>query len=805
MSGIWQDVRFGMRLLMKHRQFSFVSILILAAGVGVTTAVFSVVNAVLLRPLPYAEPSRLVAIASLYKSAEIARRPVVRLTDVAEWRTRTRGFSAMGAFAYTQLPVRAGDRALSPVTALMDPEFLPTLGNPLLLGTFFEPGGAADMTAIISHAMWVDAFNGDSSVIGKPLVVDGAAFTVRGVLAADFQFPRSDASYFTQPVAMLLPSSSFTGFPPQSRQWFAIGRLAPGVSLAQAESELQGVAEALSREQSAGPWSVQLASLGEETARRARQPLLVVLGIALVLLLIAATNLMNLFFSRGTVRLREISIRRAIGSSMARLMRQLIIETLLLAVAGGGLGILFALFAIDAIVALSPVHLPVSGGISIDGRVLAFTVAICGGAALIAALVPAIRLGRSAEEAVRSPGMRMSAGRAVTRMQQALCVTQIAFGVALLAVAGLLANSLWRLTSVAPGFNPQDVIGFNLSVPNSLSLEERRMFYAKALDEIRTIPGVRQAGMISFLPPETRAGVFMGIGIDGAPPLAADAPPRMANTLVSSVGYFQTVDMRMVRGRDFADFDSATAPPVVIVNEAFARRYFPDGDALGRRIGTGFDRLKPVREIVGVVADAHDRGLGVEAMPTVYLSFQQFALPYTSIAIQTRAGMATIVPVIRDRLTRLDPNVPLGDFQRLDDRIHDSLREPRFYTLMALTCALMAVFFVAFGLYGLVSYSVSRRTSELGIRMAVGADRSNILGLILAQGLRLSLAGVGLGLLLADAGSRALRSQLFEVQPSDPLTLAAASALVVIVTLAASYAPAHRASRVSPLAALRHE
>ena len=805
MNGIWQDVWVGARLLTKHRQFTVVSILILAAGVGATTAVFSVVNAVLLRPLPYVDPQQLVAIVSLYTGADVARRPVVRLTDVAEWRTRSRGLALIGAFAYTQLPVRAGERALSPVTALMDAEFLPTLGNPLQLGTFFDRGPGPDMTAIISHAMWIDAFNGDPAAIGRAIVVDGAAFTVRGVLAAGFQFPRSDASYFTKPVDLLLPSSSFRGFPPQSRQWFAIGRLAPGVSVGQAQSELAAIAEAVSREQSAGPWSVQLAPLAEETARRARQPLLVVLGIALVLLLIAATNLMNLFFSRGSVRLQEISIRRALGGSMVRLMRQLMIETVLLALAGGALGMTLALVGIDAIVSWSPVHLPITGGVSIDGRVLAFSMAICGGAALLAALVPALGLARSAEEAARSAGLRVSAGRAVTRLQQALCVVQIGLGVGLLAVAGLLANSLWRLASVPPGFNPHDVIGFNLSVPNSLSLDERRTFYARALEEIRTIPGVRQAGMISFLPPETRAGVFMGVGIDAAPPVASDAPPRTANTLVSSVGYFPAVEMRIVQGRDFSEADSSSAPPVVIVNEAFVRRYLQGGGTLGRRIGTGFDRLKPVREIVGIVADAHDRGLGVDPMPTVYVSAAQFALPYSSIAIRTRSSMAAVVPVVRDRLTRLDPSVPLSDFQRLDERVRDSLREPRFYTMMALTCALMAILFVAFGLYGLVSYSVSRRTSELGVRMAVGADRGRILGLVLAQGLRLSLAGVGLGLLFAYAGSRALRSQLFGVEPADPLTLAAASALVVIVTLAASFAPALRASRVSPLAALRHE
>jgi putative ABC transport system permease protein len=802
-----KDLRFALRAFSRVHGFTLLSIATLALGVGATTVIFSVVNAVLLRPLPYEEPSQLVAIASRFKGPSGTRRvPVVPLTDLAEWRARSRSFASMGGFAYTQLPLRVGDRSFSPVTALMDPQFLPTLGNPLHMGSFFDAAGGPDASAIISHALWMEAFGGDQAAIGRPIAVDGEPYVLRGVLAPDFQFPRSDASYYSKPIEMLIPSASFLGFPPGSRQWFAIARLAPGVSLRQAEAELQGIAEGLAEPASDGAtWSIELAPLDEETTRTARRPLVIVLGISAVLLLIAATNLMNLFFSRGTVRVREMSIRRAIGSSMPRLVRQLLIESLILAAAGGALGLLLASLAIDAIVALSPFHLPVSGGISIDRTVLWFTIAICAAAALVAGLFPAIRLGFTADDALRSPGMRASAGRSVTRLQQGLCISQIALGVALLAVAGLLAHSLWRLNAVNPGYNVDDVIGFNLSVPNDLSLADRRRFYAQALEEIRTTPGVQHAGLISFLPPETRAGVFMGVSLEGVPAPERGAPPRVANTLISSVDYFRTMQMPLVRGRDFTDGDNEASPPVIIVNEAFVRRYYPDGDALGRRIGTGFDAMKPVREIVGIVADTHDRGLAAQAIPTVYIAFPQFALPYGSIAVRTRVAMASLVPVIRDRLTRLNPAVPLTDFQRVSDRVRESLREPRFYTVLAATCALMSIFFVSFGLYGLVSYSVARRTSELGIRMAVGANRAEILRMVLLQGLRLSAAGVILGLAIAAASTRALRALLFQVQPIDPLTLALAAALVVVVTLLASYAPAYRASRVSPLAALRQE
>ena len=807
MSSLWQDVRFGIRLLMTHRQFTAVAVLVLALGIGVSTAVFSVVNAVLLRPLPYYEPERLVAITSEFHGATAVRAvPVVPLTDVAEWRVRTMMFSSMGAFAYTELPMRVGNRAFSPVTALMDPQFLPTLGVPLATGSYFDLDGRNPMTAIISHALWVDAFGADPEAVGRGVVIDGEPYVIRGVLAQGFQFPRSDASYFTEPVDLLLLSASFEGFPQRSRQWFGIARLAPGVALPQAEEELRAIAEGLSRsEQNGDYWSVRLAPLHEETTRSAREPLLIVLGISVVLLLIAATNLMNLFFSRGVVRLREMSIRRALGSSSARLVRQLLVEGLLLAAVGGAIGVWLAAFAIDALVVLSPVHLPVTEAISIDATVLAFTFAICVGAALAAGFLPALHVSTRTVEAVRSPGMRTSAGRGVARTQQTLCVAQIALGMGLLTAAGLLATSLWRLHSVDPGFATEHVLGFNLSVPNDHSRDERVRFYARALEEIRAIPGVERAGLISFLPPETRAGVFMGLSIEGVPPPERGQPARVVNTLISSVDYFNAVRTRVVRGRDFAPTDTAAAPPVIIVNEAMARRYFPNGDAVGRRIGTGFDGLEPVREIIGIVQDTHDRGVSVAAIPTVYIPFEQFALMYGSIAVRTAVPPGSIVPAIRDRLNRLDPSVPLTDFQTLDTRLAESLREPRFYTLMAAACAVMAVLFVTFGLYGLVSYSVSRRTPELGIRMAIGAQRATILRMVLSQGLRMAALGVLLGLGIAAVLTRLMESLLFQVQPLDPLAVTVSAALVVTVTLAASYVPARRASRVNPLNALRHE
>lgn len=809
MGSVWQDIKFGMRLLVRQRRFSGVAIVILALGVGTPTVVFSIVNATLLRPLPYKDPDRLVAITEGFRTPGRPDTPsrTVALTDVAAWRKTARHLESMGAFAYTQIAIRVGDQALSPVTALLDPQFLPTLGVPLMMGSHFPEDPSAERTAIVTHRLWTAAFAADPNAIGRTFLVDGTPHVLRGVLRADFQFPRSDASFFTKPIDLLLPASSVPGFPSTMRQWWGIGRLARGSTLAEAESELQGLAQQLARSESTntGTWIPTLTALAAETTRTARQPLLIVLGISAALLLIASTNLMNLFFARGVARLREMAIRRAIGSSTGRIIRQMLTEGLLLSLLGGAAGVWLAALAIRGLVTMSPVHLPVTGRVDMDWRVLLFSLAVCVLASLTASLLPAIHVVAKSEDAVRGAGMRGSAAPAAARLQQVLCVAQIALGVALLASAGLLTNSLWRLASVDPGFRTDRILGFNMSIPGDLPRPAWAQFYGHALDAVRTIPGVEAAGLISFLPPEVRAGVFMGFAIDGAPPAGPGERPRVVNTLIASGSYFPTMEMRIVRGRNFEAADREDGRPVILINDTLARRFFAESDPIGRRVGTGFDGLKPVREIVGVVADTHDRGLKADPIPTVYLPFEQFALPYGSIALRTTSRIDGIVPVIRERLRAINPAVPLTDFQMLDERLVESLREPRFYTLIAAACAAMAVLFVTFGLYGLVSYSVSRRTTELGLRMAVGAQQGTILRLVLAQGLRLAIAGIALGLVLAFFSTRSLQSLLFEVQAIDPLTLGATAAITLLITLGATYGPARRASRVDPLVALRHE
>jgi predicted permease len=809
-----QDLRWALRSLMRSPGFTSVAGIVLALAIAATTSVFSVVNAVILRPLPYAEPHALVALGSVHQPPGGVPRdmPVVALTDVERWRRGAPAtIEAMGAFALTQLAIRVGEEAFSPVTALVDPEFLGVLGVRLARGTHFQRGDPGmETTVIISHRLWRDAFDSDSVAVGRAIDVDGRAFTLRGVLPEGFQFPRSDASFFTKQPDMVMLSAALQAFPPGSKQWLGIARLREGVAIARATDDLRTVVARIGAEApELRDWSVSLTSLAEATTKSSRTALMIVLAVGVVLLVIAAFNVMNLQFSRGAARLHAMAIRRAMGCSTGRLVRQLLLESALLTFTSGIAGILLAAIATNAIVALSPVYLPVTGTIGIDARVVVFVLGVCAVTALLAGTLPAVYAARGSEAVVKSAGARSTGGGTIARVQRALCVAQIALGIALLAVSGALVGELLRLRAVDPGFRTDNVLGFSFSLPTDKGIPERRTFYQSALDEVRAIPGVESAGLISFLPPEIRAGVFMQVSVEGDAPPAAGRSANLANHLITSPGYFETVGMSVISGRALEEGDNENSRSVIVVNEAFVRRFLGTGNIIGRRLLTGFGGGRngqgTPREIVGIARDVQDRGLNRKAIPTLYIPFRQFALPYGSMAIRTAGDPTGIAAEVRRRIQRVDNSVPLENFQALDARLSESLAEPRFYTYLASLCAGMALLFVTLGLYGIVSFSVSRRTSEFGIRMAVGASRTAIVRLVLAQSAWMAVLGTAIGLALALASSRALATLPFQVRSTDPPLLGVAATIVVIVVMAASYVPARRASRVSPLTALRAE
>jgi putative ABC transport system permease protein len=790
MDSIRQDVRFAFRTLRRDLAFAGVAVLILGLGVGAVTAIFGVVNAVLLKPLPYAEPSRLAVVTSVFRpGSENAVVDTVALSDIRAWREQSKTLEAISGFFFTRLPVRVEDTAHYPDTLMVDNEILSTLGAQPAIGTNFEPGQALDQTVIISHEFWQQAFGGNPDVVGKVLDLSGSTRTVRGVLPADFELPRRDARLYRDPIDLFVPV--IQDFAPGSRNFWSIARLAPNVGIDAAEAELRAL------DASQDEWSVRVAPLGEERTRAARRPLAIFVAIGAVLLLIMCTNLVNLLLARNVRRGQEMAIRRAVGATAGRIWRQQLTESLCLALLGGAVGITIAAVGMRFIEALSPLRLPVTQGVTLDYRVLGFGVTISVVAMLVVGFVPAF---------FGNPSGLAARARAFPRTQKALTIAQVGISIGLLAAAGVLAHSLWRLNTIDRGFETERVLGFQVTVPGLQT--EWRPFVDRALEAIAAIPGVGSVGYVTFLPPERWSAHFRPFRFDGPPPEGADPRFTSANTIMTSADYFETVGMSLIRGRTFDATDDADSPPVMIVNEAFAA-LLRQQDPIGRRVFSGFDTTmrgaEVAREIVGVVNDTRDRGMNLPPLPTIYLPYTQGMLPYGAFALRSEVAPGALIGAVRERIHAIRPDVPAVDFQTLDERVQESLREPRFYVFLAAICAAMAVLFAGVGLYGVVAYSVSARTTELGVRMALGSSRARILGLVLRQGAVMAAVGAALGLVLAFASMRGLESLLFEVSPLDPPTLAAAVVFVIAVALVAAFVPAWRACRLSPVIALRYK
>ena len=794
-----QDIRYAIRSMRHAPGFTGAGIAILGLAIAAATAVFSVVNAALLRPLPYPNPSRLVSVSLLWPGA--TREGGVTLREVELWRGQAKSFSAVGSFVFTELPVKAGSTSYSLVTAAVDPELLRGLGTAPILGANFSGSGSTrpDNSALVSYRFWRQALGGDPTAVGRSLDVNGSAFVLAGVLPASFQFPRADASFFDKDVDLLIPVVNIADqWGRDSAQWFVVGRLAESVTAAQAQAELSGLDRRLSRPVSSPIPAARVSSLSDITTRGVRPALLLIFGISTILLLIACVNVMSLWFSRAAARARELAIRKAIGASFGRILRQMLTESACLTCMAAGIGLALARALQKTLIGLSPFHVPLSGPIDIDGHVVGFAACACVVATLVSSVLPALYSSVDRDHLLTA-GTRTSGGRLFTRMQRVLSTAQIALGLSLLTAAALLVNSLWRLSEVDPGFRSRGVVGFTFDIPSDHPRRELPALYDRLLAGIGALPGVQSVGLVNYLPPEQRKGVFVPVAIEGQ---ASNPSGRsFCNFAMTNEDYFVTLGIPIVAGRPFTEADAATSTPVAIVNDVFVKRYLPDGRALGRHMTTAFDSR--AREIVGVTGSVRDRGLAVASVPAVYVPFRQYAFGYGSIAVRALVPPSTLVPEIRARVAQLDPGIPLDNFETLGQRLRRSLGEPRFYTVLASACAGLAVLFVALGLYGAMAYSVSRRTPEIGIRMAVGAQPAAIAAMILRQGLAVGIGGAAIGVAMAFWLTRLLRGLLFEVQPGDPLTFAAASAFVIAITLLASYLPARRASRVDPLVALR--
>jgi putative ABC transport system permease protein len=795
------DLRQAFRLLLKAPGFTSLVVAVLAIGIGATTVIFSIVDGVLLRPLPFADADRLIAIQSLTRGDEDGTASVPDVVDLKAART------AQGVVGYTGGSVILTGRgeATTLLTTFVTGDLMGTLGAPLLLGRSFTDAdvrtGAAPAAVIAEH-LWRERFGADPSAVGRTATIDGQACTIVGVAPGTFDFPIQ-----AKPVDIWLPiGSTQIGAQLASQRGahfvHTIARLAPGATSEQAAAELGAIGERLAREfpKSNAARFVRVLPLQERIVRQHRLALTVLLGAVAAVLLIACANVANLLLARGVGRRRELAIRAALGAGRGRIVRQLLVESVLLSAIAGAVGVLLSLWGLAAVVAASPVDIPRLHDVRIDRGVLAFAALLSAATGIAFGMIPAFQASRlDAGETLK--GTTVAADPRGARTRQILVASEVALSLLLLAGAGLLGRTLLNLERVDVGFTAERTLAMEISLPDTRYPNEAAQiaFYRRTIDALAAIPGVRSAAAGSTLP---LAGNDMGIGfrVEGRP--VRDEDHTNAAYHAVSPDYFSTMGIRLVRGRAFSARDDEHAPPVLVVSETLARVYFPGEDPIGKRVTIGYHNSGP-REVVGVVADVQESELSEKARPEMYAPFPQTPWPFFSIVVRTERDPAPFAAALRAAIARLDPEQPPGDVQTLTHYVRQATAQPRFTATLASAFAAIATLLAGLGIYGVLAYGVAQRRREIGIRLALGAQPGDVRRLVMTQAAALGAAGLGAGIAGALLLTRALSSLLFGVTAADPATFGAVSLLLMAVVVAAAYLPARRATRVDPMIALR--
>jgi putative ABC transport system permease protein len=803
----WQDFRYGFRTVLRNPGFCAVAILALALGIGPNTAIFTMVNAVLLKPLPVPEPDRVVMIWGTLLKSGFGQLPV-SAADYLEWKQQARSFDQMSAaFAIPEYGLNvsgAGDPERVPA-ALASKEFLPALGIKPIVGRNFlpeedRPGGPP--AVLIGNALWQRRFHSDPAAIGRTLTVDGIPRTVVGVVphelgemvAADLWLPTA-----------INPNDAER----RNHNYGIVAHLKPGVTVAQARAEMIVIAQRLERAYPASNtgWGITLFPMAEMFTGRIRPVLLILLGAVGLLLLIACANLANLLLARAATREKEIAIRGALGAGRPRIIRQLLTESFVLALAGGALGLVLAAWGVRLLRSVVPDMFPMLQHMSVDVPVLAFTFGISILTGLLFGLVPAWRSSRTdLNTTLKEAAGRSESSGGSHRIRGFLLASEVALAVLLSVSAGLLLRSFVRVTEVNAGVRTANILTMNVSLPEVKYDTElkRATFYKNLIERLDTLPGVRSAGAVVFLPLRVSILSFRiwvnSFVIEGRPPVPQDQQPQ-ADYRPATPGYFNTMGIALRQGRLFDQHDDQDAKRVVLVNEAMVRKHFAHENPLGQHIVMG----KPM-EIVGVVADAKLYGLDAPVEPAVYVPHAQHSGESSmAVVVRTEGDPAAIASAVRREILKLDPEQPISNVRTMDKVLSDSLMLRRVSMLLLTVFASLALTLATVGIYGLTAYSVSRRTHEIGLRVALGASQSQILRLVVGRGLVTSLIGAAIGVGAALMLTRGLSGMLYGVTTTDPLVFAGVPLLLIAVSALASYVPARKATRIDPLAALRYE
>ena len=795
-----QDLRYAVRTLFRSPGFTLVAVLTLALGIGATTAIFSVVDGVLLKPLPYASPDRLVVV---WESKGASAHNVVNPANYLDWRARAHSFAEMGLFTWSAMTL-AGDQPEHVQGLAVSTNMFGVLGVRPLLGRAFVAADAdsgVERRVVLSYGLWVRRFGADSGIVGRSIPLVGGVARVAGVMPPGFR-PLWEEDYW-EPFRFNAWARSHDG-----RYAVAVARLKDGVSPARAQAEMTVITRGLERDYpdfDTG-WGATVVSMADQVVGHARRALLVLLGAVTFVLLIACANVGNLLIARAASRERETAVRTALGASRLRVVRLWLVECLLLAGAGAGAGVLLASWGVTLLKALAPDSVPRLEDVGLDARVLAFTAGVALASAVLLALVTGRRQSaRDAAGALRSGDGRATAGRAASRFRGVLVASEVALALVLLVGAGLLVRSLARLLAVAPGFDPSHVTSVHLALDGQAYAQPARqaVFWHELLDRLRSRPGVQVAGAITFLP-LAGPGAATSYTVIGQPPPAPGQEP-VADIRIVDADFFHAMNIPLVRGRLFGADDTPAGAEVAVVNELLAKRTWPGEDPIGRRVKVAWTHADAEVTIVGVVGDIRDRALDAEVRPTLYYSLDQEPASEMNVVLRTTAAPAALAGELRSAVRALDPQVPLGTVTTMDETVAASTLNRRFPMQLLALFAALAVALAAVGIYGVLAYTVRLRTREIGVRLALGARPEAVVRMIVGSGLGFLLAGVGVGVAGALAATSALRSLLFGIGPLDPPTFMAVAALLVGIALLASWLAARRAAKVDPVVALRSE
>jgi putative ABC transport system permease protein len=806
-----QDIRHTLRMLGKNPGFAATAILTLALGVGATTAIFSVVDAVVLKPLPFPTANRLVRVRSVI--AATGSGSVASYPDFLDWRRRNHVFAGLAAFETHDFALTGRGEALHVEGAVVSAKLFDLLGIAPALGRGFLPSedipaaaGGAD-PVVVSHGLWQREFGSDGSVLGRTITLDGRPFTVVGVMPRSFQYPiQPDSIELWTTIAC-----EAIGPEPITAQRGAhyldvVGLLKPGVTERQAQAEMVTIADALNKEYPENkPRSVRIVPEIESVAGPLRAPLFLLLAAVGCVLLIVCANVANLLLARATGRRKEMAVRASLGAGRARAIRQMLTESIVLALVGGGAGLALGLALVRLLVRLAPAGIPRLSAIGLDARLLGFSFLVSIAAGILFGLAPTMRAARiDLTDALKQSGRSgASDGRREGRLRRALVVAEIALAAVLLPCACLLIESFSHLVRVDPGFDPHQVLTFELDAPAG---RKARVFFREAVASMRSIPGVRDASAVASLP-LTGDNTQSSIEIEGQPTPMGSRPSADFNAV--AVDYFRTLGIPLLAGRDFTEHDDATSTPVVIVNRTLAERFFPGQNPIGKHvrpgIGNGYGAGElPMREIVGVIGDVR-QDLGTEAAPEVYAPMAQSPFGNMFVVVRTANDPLSVIGAARRQVASIDRNVPLYHVETLDEYFGQSVAIPRFVTCLLGGFAGIALLLACLGVYGVMSYAVARRTHEIGVRLALGAGADQILRSVLGRGLKLAIPGAVIGLALSLGLTHLLASVLYGVRATDPLVFIGAGAAITGIAALASYLPARHAAQVDPMVALRYE